>query len=201
MKKNLLLLLCLVSFALTMNAQTAYENDFEDGFGEMTMVDNDGNTPAPNVGTYVDAWNLRETDKGQSAISNSWYQPAAAADDWLITPAIEIPEAGYSFIFEARAVDPNFDLVLPKDLNSGIQCSDYGPGCIGGVTGKVKGVEFIAVEFMNEDQAWSEARKINQYWVKNWVLDDVKGEPIIEEFVKKAFKAEESLPGVKLKID
>lgn len=108
MKKNLLLLFCLVSLSLTINAQTIYENDFEDGFGDVTMVDNDGNTPANNVNTYVDAWNLRDTDMGQSAVSVSWYSPPAAADDWLITPAIEIPEAGFSFIMDARAVDPNY---------------------------------------------------------------------------------------------
>lgn len=108
MKKNLLVFVFAFVLTMAVNAQTLFEHDFEDGFGDIILVDNDGNTPAGNVSTYVDAWNLRDADFGQAAISNSWYAPAAAADDWMILPEIDIPEAGFSFLFDVRAVDPNY---------------------------------------------------------------------------------------------
>jgi hypothetical protein len=108
MKKNLLVFVFALVLTMAVNAQTLFEHDFEDGFGDIILVDNDGNTPAGNVSTYVDAWNLRDADFGQAAISNSWYAPPAAADDWMILPEIDIPEAGFSFLFDVRAVDPNY---------------------------------------------------------------------------------------------
>lgn len=108
MKKNLLVFVFAFVLTMAVNAQTLFEHDFEDGFGDIILVDNDGNTPAGNVSTYVDAWNLRDADFGQAAISNSWYAPAASADDWMILPEIDIPEAGFSFLFDVRAVDPNY---------------------------------------------------------------------------------------------
>lgn len=108
MKKNLLVFVFALVLTLGMNAQTLFEHDFEDGFGDIILVDNDGNTPAGNVSTYTEAWNLRDADFGQAAVSNSWYSPPAAADDWMILPELDIPEAGFSFLFDVRAVDPNY---------------------------------------------------------------------------------------------
>ena len=43
--------------------------------------------------------------------------------------------------------------------------------------------------FETKEQARAEALRIDQYYPRNWVFDDIKGEPLQEAFVKKAFKA------------
>lgn len=108
MTKFLLLLTALGFVSLTARGQIIYEQTFENGLEDMTIVDNDGKTPAGNVSTYTDAWNIRIGHDGNAAVSNSWYAPAAVADDWLITPALEIVGSENLFYWEARAVDPNF---------------------------------------------------------------------------------------------
>ena len=89
-------------------------------------------------------------------------------------------------------VEPTLELILPKDINSGIKCSDYGKGCLSGVTAKVRLVEIILVEFDTEENARNEALKLDQYYTRNWLLDDVRGEPLIESFVKQAFNAKKA---------
>ncbi len=89
----------------------------------------------------------------------------------------------------AIASDPNFQIVLPKDISSGIPCSDYGLGCLGAFEVKHRELSMIFVEFDTHENAVKVGQAINSYIIKNWVLDDVTGEPILEEFVKDAFKA------------
>ena len=104
MKKELLLLiLCLAFYGA--NTQTLLDENFDDGTrGSMTAVDVDGSTPHPNVGFFTEAW----MPSGGALVSNSWYAPAGAANDWLITPELNIDSEGYSFVFKARAVDPSY---------------------------------------------------------------------------------------------
>ncbi len=95
----------------------------------------------------------------------------------------------------AEKVDPDVEIVLAKDIAEGLQakleydkiCVDY--EAIGAHTFKVHMLNMVAVELANEEQARDLARKIGAYYVRNWVLDDVTGEPILERFVKKAFNA------------
>ena len=102
---------------LTVNvsfAQVIFEQDFESGsIAPMTMVDEDGLTPAPNVSGYTDAWNIREAgnigaEGSMVAVSNSWYSAPGAANDWLITPQLSIVDASTALAWEAQAVDPDF---------------------------------------------------------------------------------------------
>lgn len=95
--------------------------------------------------------------------------------------------------YMAIEVDPNIELVgiASHEEDRRILCKNYGPGCVKG-TGrriKVKKVEIIAVMFETAEQAKTEALRIDQYYARNWVFDDVKGEPLQEAFVQKAFKA------------
>lgn len=95
--------------------------------------------------------------------------------------------------YMAIEVDPDIELVgiANHEEDRRILCKNYGPGCVKG-TGrriKVKKVEIIAISFKTMDQARTEALRIGQYYARNWVFDDVKGEPLQEAFVKKAFKA------------
>src|SRR5690606_34795481 len=71
------------------NAQVLYSQDFENGMGDMILVDVDKRTPAPQVSAFSDAWTAFEFFEGNlSAISTSWYNPAGKSDDWMITPVI-----------------------------------------------------------------------------------------------------------------
>ncbi|MCK5884593.1 MAG: hypothetical protein KAG61_12955 [Bacteriovoracaceae bacterium] len=90
---------------------------------------------------------------------------------------------------KAIVVEPTLDFILPKDLASGIQCRDYPPGCLRGMQAKLRRVLITAVEFKNEEAAKKAAFHINQFYARNWVFDDVTGEPVLESFVRQAFGA------------
>lgn len=90
---------------------------------------------------------------------------------------------------KARAADPTVTLVLPNKMTEGISCSDYSHGCLAGHIVRVKGLEMIAVEFMTEADAKYAAKKYRGYYTRNWLLDDVTGEPILEKFVVEALEA------------
>ena len=89
----------------------------------------------------------------------------------------------------AQAGDASVELVLPKSINDGISCSNYTDGCMSGHTVKVRNLELIAVEFGSEEQAKYAAKKIRGFYAKNWVFDDVTGEPILEDFVSRVLDA------------
>ncbi|MFL5785288.1 MAG: hypothetical protein ACJ76H_11795 [Bacteriovoracaceae bacterium] len=90
---------------------------------------------------------------------------------------------------KAQAADPTVTIVLPRSMNEGISCSNYSEGCVSGHTVKLKNLDFIAVEFGTEAEAKYAAKKIRGYYVRNWVFDDVTGEPILEEFVSRVLDA------------
>lgn len=89
----------------------------------------------------------------------------------------------------AIKIEPEIEIILPKDITSGVQCRDYPPGCIRGKRAKLRRVIMTVVEFENEKAAKNAAFHINQYYAKNWVFDDISGEPVLESFVKEAFGA------------
>lgn len=88
-----------------------------------------------------------------------------------------------------RKGDPDMKTVLGKDMDAGISCSNYGPGCLSARRMMVRRVDMGVVEFQNPEQARVVAKKIDQYYLGNWVFDDVVGEPVLEEFVTKYIKA------------
>ena len=90
----------------------------------------------------------------------------------------------------ARKVDPAVKEIIPENINAGIKCSDYGPGCMGAFQAQMKRVKIIFVQFKSEEQAKAEALRIDQYYSKHWVFDDVTGEPVLENLVKKVYKAQ-----------
>lgn len=89
----------------------------------------------------------------------------------------------------AQAVEPQVDVLLPDNLNAGIKCDSYGPGCQGAFKAKVRLVELILVEFENTAQAQEAARKYDQWYANNWMFDDVSGEAVLEDFIQRAFQA------------
>ena len=73
-------------------AQTSvlYFEDFENGIpSDYTLYDLDGLTPHANATTDGQAW----TGIAGLAISNSWYNPPGASDDWMVTGAITLPSS------------------------------------------------------------------------------------------------------------
>jgi hypothetical protein len=72
-----------------------------------------------------------------------------------------------------------------------IPCLNYGD--ISGLKGcfkiKARLVDFMAIEMENREEAIKLAKKIKGYHLKNWVLDDVLGEPVLEDLAENVFKA------------
>ena len=84
---------------------------------------------------------------------------------------------------KAKAADASTTFVIPK-AGEGPSCGDYAEGCLSTNIVQVKKLDLIAVEFMSEEQAIYAAKKVNGYYVNNWMLDDVTGEPTLERFAK-----------------
>jgi hypothetical protein len=77
----------------------------------MTIVDNDGFTPAASVSQWSAAWTVANPAFGNGsnvAVSNSWYNPPATADDWMITPGIAISASNTVLTWDAKAQDANY---------------------------------------------------------------------------------------------
>ncbi|MEY3367863.1 MAG: hypothetical protein RI973_1018 [Bacteroidota bacterium] len=109
--KNLFTLLFIFLATFTLKAQVVFQQDFENGMAPMTIVDNDGKTPATQVAAYAAAWTVATPGFGNGtkvAISNSWYTPPGAADDWMITPAITITDPNTILTWEAKAQDASY---------------------------------------------------------------------------------------------
>jgi hypothetical protein len=90
---------------------------------------------------------------------------------------------------KARKADSSTTFILPKSMTEGVSCSDYPPGCLSAHIVEVQKLELIAVEFTNEEQAKFAAAKMRGYFVRNWLLDDVTGEPNLERFVTESLEA------------
>lgn len=90
---------------------------------------------------------------------------------------------------KAVAADPTTSFVIPKSISQGASCSDYTEGCLSAHIVKVQNLEMIAVEFMTEKEAHYAAKKFRGFYVRNWMLDDVAGEPILEKFVTEKLEA------------
>lgn len=90
----------------------------------------------------------------------------------------------------AKAADSSVTFILPKSISEGVNCADYAEGCQSAHIVQVRGIDFIAVEFMTEAQAKFGAKKIRGYYIRNWVFDDVTGEPTLEKFVSESLKAQ-----------
>lgn len=89
----------------------------------------------------------------------------------------------------AKAADGSTTFILPKSINEGAHCSDYPEGCLSAHIVQVQSLDFIAVEFMTETQAIYAAKKMRGFYIRNWILDDVSGEPVLEHFASELLKA------------
>ena len=100
-----------------------------------------------------------------------------------------------SLLALAKKADASFSIVLAEKIGGGPTCEggapslSYGRGCQKVFRAKVKELEFAFVEFDNPKNAFNEAKRLNQFYYKNWVLDEVYSEPPLEDFVRRAFGA------------
>jgi hypothetical protein len=91
--------------------------------------------------------------------------------------------------FKANKADSTTTFVLPKSMTEGVSCRDYSEGCLSAHIVQVQKLDFIAVEFMTTAQSKFAAKKVRGYYVRNWVFDDVSGEPLLEKFVEQSLEA------------
>ena len=111
-----LLLLAFILSSTSLKAQITilFEQDFENGLGDMLSIDNDGLDVADGLveelgipATPSEWISVMISDENSVVISPSWLNPTGTADDWLITPAIEIlPETVLEW--QAEALNPSF---------------------------------------------------------------------------------------------
>lgn len=120
--------LFLFSFKIT-KAQTIFFEDFQQGIpASFTLINGDNKTPHSQVAFVNDAWVAHEWDvltHDTAAVSTSWYDVPAQADDWLITPAIQL--TGKSTLsWKAFATDPDYrDGYEVRISTSGNDVSDF----------------------------------------------------------------------------
>src|ERR1043165_4665684 len=133
MKKLLLsAFAALILFAA--NAQTIFSESFDTSIpGTWTLINQDGRTPATNVAWINNAWIWGNTSGhtfGKVAVSTSWYNPAGASDDWLISPQIIIPTGSTNvmLLWDAVAVDGQYPdgYQVKLSTNHGTTIADFG---------------------------------------------------------------------------
>ena len=91
----------------------------------------------------------------------------------------------------AYEFDKTIEEVRVTDPSQSLRCEMYPPGCVDGSAKrfKVRLVDLVVVQFHTAKKACLAAKKLNQFYIRNWLLDDVKGEPVLESFVKEVYKA------------
>lgn len=93
MMKRILLITIVAAFSFNNTQAQIFSEDFNAGIpATFTLTDVDGLTPNSanfSAGSFSSG-NLTAED---CAISVSWFNPAGQADDWMVTPAITIPNS------------------------------------------------------------------------------------------------------------
>lgn len=113
LKKCTLLLLAvpLIGFgqyAENFEGVTVNGNGIGDVPNSMKVYNVDGLTPAANVGAINQAWKVILNGGNKFAVSTSWYNPPGTSDDWIVTPAINVPATNPFLFFDAMAPDQQF---------------------------------------------------------------------------------------------
>jgi hypothetical protein len=59
-------------------------------------------------------------------------------------------------------------------------------GCVGNYKRlRVRGIDFLIIEFDSISSARAAAQNINQYFARNWLIDDLRNEPVLIDFVQR----------------
>lgn len=70
-----------------------------------------------------------------------------------------------------------------------VSCGEYKFPCKIGYLVVIKNLELKALYYESQDEAVESARFLKSYRARNWVFDDVVGEPILERFIVRHLKA------------
>ncbi len=92
-------------------AQILFSQDFESGLLDpMTAVDVDGKTLDPSVASFAGpTWTVVQSGPtNKQVLSTSWFTPVGKADDWLISPALDITVGNTFLIWEAYSPDASY---------------------------------------------------------------------------------------------
>ncbi len=109
--KRILTLLILAVALMEAQAQIIFSQDFESGvLDPMTAVDVDGKTVNPNVaGVAGPTFQVvQQSSTNKSVVSTSWFEPVGQADDWLISPPIQVTDANTFLIWRAYSPDASY---------------------------------------------------------------------------------------------
>lgn len=111
--RNGLILGVFAMLSLGASAQVViYSEDFESGLPtDITVVDNDGQTPNAATSNFTEAWTLMTDplDPNDTVMgSTSYFEPVGTADRWLITPPLTLGAYGNYIYWEARSHDPSY---------------------------------------------------------------------------------------------
>lgn len=107
----------------------------------------------------------------------------------LVSCTKELKYSKEELYSKSKAADDSTTFIIPKNMAEGVVCSDYPEGCLSAHIVQIKKLDLIAVEFMTEEQAIYAAKKKRGYYIRNWLLDDVTGEPVLEKFVTESLEA------------
>lgn len=93
----------------------------------------------------------------------------------------------------AQKGDPNMRIVVPKGLaDILVDCNQYKPRCRYGYQVIIKNIQMVALYYEDQKKALEAAKRIRGYVSRNWVLDEVTGEPVLERFVVKYLDAKKA---------
>lgn len=119
-----------------------YSTDFQGGIpSEFTIIDNDLNTPAPQVSEFNAAWICIEDPENTSdsiAASTSYFSAPDTANRWMITPSLSLGSFGNKFYWNAKSQDPSF----PDDYFVLVSTTDNLPASFLDTVGYIEGENF-----------------------------------------------------------
>jgi hypothetical protein len=93
----------------------------------------------------------------------------------------------------ARAGDPTMEIKVGTIDKALVSCGEYKFPCKIGYMVVIKRLEMKALYYETQQEALESAKFLKAYRARNWVFDDVIGEPILERFVQKHLHAEKPL--------
>ncbi len=89
-----------------------FEADFQGGIpSEITLIDNDMNTPNVSVSEYSDAWICVQDPENpidSVAAATSWFSPVDTADRWMITPQLNLGSYGNVIRWDSKSQDASY---------------------------------------------------------------------------------------------
>ncbi len=106
----------------------------------------------------------------------------------------ELPNySNQDFLAMGREGDPDLKVIIPTSITETVvNCNEYTPACRYGLKVIVKNIEMRALFYDSQKDALKAALRRKAYISRNWVLDEVNGEPVLERFAMKYLKAKKA---------